>query len=413
MESPDQVESVASPHPQSGRGQFLPRLSYGQQGLAGLLLDRGIETTVTPLYYLRDNPELSLVPSGRPVGTVLDPCTQIRRKPWAERPTAFRALGFGNDPEPYDPESARLTDEEILRVAIEPLDLARSSGGTLLLSTFHGAGPVGTRGRTLELLFAELGIAHFRNEGMAEPPPFAAVGVPRELYATIAIHVTDLMSPSSRAALADAYLALEADGLWVKIEGFHERASTDRVRAGGAFLSALREGGGSIVSCGSGQLHLGLLADDIPASIGLAESERFRIPSTWPKKSKENGGRGRTRMAYHPKFHRSFRVGSEDADKAFSAAPCECDLHAAGEPPAGLVVAQHAAILRADQAREALDGERADRREWLFASSTKASWAAADAGIPPEKASALRSYEALFAGLDAGLDTAIGEQAEF
>ena len=118
-------------------------------------------------------------------------------------------------------------------------------------------------------------------------------------------------------------------------------------------------------------------------------------------------------MAYHPKFHRSFRVGSEDAVKAFSAAPCECDLHAAGETPAGLVVAQHAAILRADQAREALDGERADRREWLFASSTKASWAAADAGIPPEKASALRSYEALFAGLDAGLDGAIGEQADF
>jgi hypothetical protein len=60
-----------------------------------------------------------------------------------------------------------------------------------------------------------------------------------------------------------------------------------------------------------------------------------------------------------------------------------------------------------------LEGERADRREWLLASSTIASWAAADAGIAAEKASATPSYEALFAGLDAGLDAAVGEQADF
>jgi hypothetical protein len=372
-----------------------------------------VKTTVAPLYFLRDNPELSLLPSGRQMGTVLDPFTQLRQKAWAERPAAFRALSFGNDPEPYDPDTARLSDEALLRLAVDPINEARGRGGTLLLTSFHRAGLPGTRGRDIELLLAELGVAHFHQEGMREPPPFAAVEVPREIYATIAIHTRDLASPSARAALAEAYLEIEADGYWVKIEGFHERSGSEQIRSGGAFLSALREGGKPVVSCGCGQLHLGLLVEDFAASIGLAEGERFRVPEAWRKDDKDQKRRGRTRMAYHPKFHRSFRVGSEDARRAFEAAPCECDCHPASTPPNGLAVAKHAALLRAAQAGEALEGERADRREWLLASSTMASWAAADAGIAAEKASATPSYEALFAGLDAGLDAAVGEQVDF
>jgi len=378
-----------------------------------VLQARGIRTTVAPLYFLRDNPELTLIPSGHQMGTVLDPCTQLRQVAWAERPSAFRAFSFGNDSEPYEPDTARLTDEELLHLAIAPIDEARGRGGTLFLTTFHRAGGARTRGRDLELLLAELGLAHFQSEGMREPPPFAAADVAREIYVALAIHVRDLASPSARADLAEAYLALEPDGFWVKIEGFHERSSSDAIRNGASFLSALREGGKSIVSCGSGQLHLGLLADDFSVSIGLAENERFRVPSPWRKMNKKGESRGRTRMAYHPKFHRSFRVGTSDARKAFAAAPCECELHVASVPPDGPGVAQHAAILRAEQAREALEGEREDRREWVFASSTMASWATADAELPAEKFSATASYEALFAGLDAGDDLAAGEQADF
>jgi hypothetical protein len=38
------------------------------------------------------------------MGSVLDPCTQIRQKRWAERGDAFRMHPFGNDPEAYDPD---------------------------------------------------------------------------------------------------------------------------------------------------------------------------------------------------------------------------------------------------------------------------------------------------------------------
>lgn len=413
---PEQAElpdDLPAPHPAPERGQFLPRLGYGQQGLVALLEAQGIRTTVAPLYFLRDNPELTLIPSGQRMGTVLDPCTQLRQVAWAERPSAFRALSFGNDPEPYEPDSAQLSDEELLRLAVDPIDEARGRGGTLLLTTFHRAGGVGTRGRDIELLLAELGIAHFLSEGMREPPPFAAVDVAREIYVAVAVHVRDLSSPAARVSLAEAYLALDPDGFWVKIEGFHEKCSPEQIRNGASFLSALREGGKAVVSCGAGQLHLGLLAEDFSASIGLAENERFRVPAPWRKANKEGQRRGRRRMAYHPKFHRSFRVDTEDALKAFAAAPCECELHLSSTPPDGGKVARHAAILRTDQAREALDGEREDRREWVLASSTMASWAAADANLRPEKSSSTGSYEALFAGLDAAREVAAGEQVDF
>jgi hypothetical protein len=399
-------------HPRPDRPLFLPRLSHGQQGLVSLLAARGVRSTVAPLYYLQHNPELSLLPYRQAMGTVLDPCTQLRQKPWAERAEAFRALPFGNDAEAYVPNTARLTDDGLRDLAITPIDVQRGRGATLMLTTFHLAGAIGTRGRDVELLLAEVGIEHFRNQHIAEPPPFATVDIPREIYATLAVNIADLRSPRAREALADAYLRLGADGLWVKIAGFHERASLIAIRNAGAFLGALREAGTPIVSCGPGQLHLGLLTDDISASIGLGESERFVVPSTWAKKGKKGGPKGRTRMTYHPKYHWSFRIGSEEANRAFGQAGCECGLHAPTKPPTGHVVAQHAAVLRAEQAAEALDGEREDRREWLLASSTVASWTAADADVIDKHTSVSR-YQALFDGLDAGGDdAAIGEQSE-
>jgi hypothetical protein len=275
------------------------------------------------------------------------------------------------------------------------------------------AGPIGTRGRDIELLLAKLAVDYFRRDRIDEPPPFAAVNVRREIYATIAVRLGDLMSPAARAALAETYLNIGSDGLWVKIEGFHERASLDGIRAGAAFLAALREGGAPVVSCGSGQLHLGLLSDDISASIGVGESERFVIPATWPAKKKGDERKGRARTVYHSKFHRSFRVGSKEAIRAFKAAPCECGMHKADEPPSGGELAQHAAVLRASQACEALDGAPEDRREWLLASAAKASWATDDAGLSGDPTGTLRRYEALFEGLEASSDLAApGEQAE-
>jgi hypothetical protein len=379
--------------------------------LIGILSERGIKTTVAPLHFLRDNPELSLIPDEDGAsGVVLDPCCQLRLLPWADWPAAFRSLGYGNDPDPYDPEAARFTDDQIFRLAVDPIAEARGRGGTLLLTTAHPAAGPGTRGRDLELLFAELGIGHFLGEGMREPPHFAAHGIRREIYVSIAIHARDLETRNDRARLAEAYLALEPDGLWVQIEGFHERAPIEQIRNSAAFLAALRECGKSVVSSGAGQLHLGLLAEDFSASIGLAENERFRVPAPWRRTNTNGDRRGRTRMAYHPKLHRSFRVGSEDARTAFAAAKCECGVHDPAIPPNGLTVARHAAILRSEQARDALDGEKEERREWVLASSAMASWAAADAGLSPEKSSATKAYEALFAGLDTVDGVATGEQ---
>jgi hypothetical protein len=104
-------------HPRVDRALFLPRLGQGQQSLVPLLAERGVRTTVSPLYYAGHNPELSLMPSQNQMGSVLDPCTQIRQKRWAERGDAFRMHPFGNDPEAYDPDLARLTDGQLLALA--------------------------------------------------------------------------------------------------------------------------------------------------------------------------------------------------------------------------------------------------------------------------------------------------------
>jgi hypothetical protein len=409
--SNDSSDRVASPHPTSEHARFIPRLGHGQQALIPLLRKHGVSIVVAPLYYLEHNSELSLVPTSNAMAKVLDPCTQMRQKPWAERPNAFRSLSFGNDPDSYDPERARMSDAEFLDLATGPLDLQRGRGATLMLSTFHLAGGWGTRGRDIELALAGLAVEHFRQQRIDEPPQFAAVPIRREIYATAALRLEDLMSPRARQALADAYLALGADGIWVKIADFHQRTALDGIRAGSAFLGALREGDLPIVSCGSGQLHLAMLADEISASIGLAESELFTLPATWDPRKQDGTRRGRRRMAYNSTLHCAFRVGSKEAKGAFAAARCGCAEHPPSKAPTGLLVARHAAILRSEQAAEALSGDRHDRREWLTGSAVFASWKAADAGMP-DKHTAVARYHAVFEGLDSGAQAAPGEQIE-
>jgi hypothetical protein len=400
-----------SPHPTISRARFIARLGQGQHTLVPLLRQHDVSMIVAPLYYMQHNNELALVPSAEQMGTALDPCTQNRQRPWAERSEAFRLLPFGNDPDPYDPDRAGLSDAQLLELGTGPLDMQRGAGATLMLSTFHLAGGWGTRGRDIELALAGIAVRHFRQQRIDQPPSFAAVPVRREIYATVAVRVEDLLSPRTRQALADAYLALAPDGIWVKIADFDQRASLENIRAGSAFLGALREGGLPVISCRAGQLHLALLADGISASIGLAESELFALPAVWKPRRKDGKRRGRTRMAYNETLHCSFRVGSREATAAFAETRCSCGQHAPGLPPDGREVASHAAVLRARQASEALNGERDERREWLTGSAVFASWKAADAGLPARHTS-VRRYQAVFEGLDAGREAAPGEQTE-
>ena len=93
-------------HPRPGRAALVPRLGHGQQELAPLLYEHGIRATASPLYFQAHNPELSLLPSRLRMASVLDPCTHIRQLARADRAAAFRALPFGDDPEPYVPDAA-------------------------------------------------------------------------------------------------------------------------------------------------------------------------------------------------------------------------------------------------------------------------------------------------------------------
>jgi hypothetical protein len=290
-----------------------------------------------------------------------------------------------------------LSDRELIELALGPLDAQRSRGGTLLLSTFHVAGPMGTRGREVELALAGLAVKHFRDQRMDEPPPYAANEMRRELYATIAVELNALTSAGARRTLAEAYLALGADGIWVKIANFHERASPASIRAAGAFLAALQEGGVPVVCCGPGQLYLALLSGEISASIGLSANERFAAPKALRRARERGGTGGCTRMAYNSTLQRSFRVGSQEADRAFAVAGCDCGEHPSHRAPDGSTVARHAALLRAREAQEALIGTCAQRRERLLAASALASWRAADADLPRAQ-NVLEGHRALFEG---------------
>lgn len=355
--------------------------------------------TAAPLYYTTPNPELALFTAGPdPLGLALDPCAHHRQLPPAARSGSFRKLSYGGSSTAFDPDRDPVSDQEFIELAVGATELQRSRGATLLLTCAHLVGAVGSRGRELDLRVARAAIAHFRSQRMDEPPMQAANPVRREIYATIAVPVSLLRDPGVGLALADAYLALDADGFWVKLEGFDERARPAEIRAGGAFLAALRDGGRPVIGDQPGQLHLSLLADGLSASIGMAEGERFRFPTDWKQQTNEHGGaQGRRRSAYHPKYLRAFRLGDGASRRAFANASCRCAQHPASEPPSGAKVEAHAAIVRCRQAHEALDGAREERREWLMASAAMATHTAHDAEVDPVAPIVFRE---LFAGLD-------------
>jgi hypothetical protein len=385
-------------HPTRERPAFLPRLSYGQQALVALLSTQGARATVAPLYYAQANPELALVPAQRRLGLVLDPATHVRERPLATRAPVFRTHPWGAVSEAFDPDHTAISEAELLELATGPLDLQRGRGATLMLTSYHVAGPVGSRGRDLDLLLARAGIAQFRSERMDEHPEHAAVQVTREVYATLAVRVENLRDASVRRRLADAYLDLDADGLWVKLLGFHEGAHAIDVGAGAAFLRCLAEGPKPVISDGAGQLYLGLLACGISASIGIGDSERFRYPTDWKQATRNTKGQGRVRSAYHPSFLRSFKVSSAAAKAAFGISRCRCGHHPGDQPPTNSQVGAHAAIVRMSDARDALDGSGEERREWLRGLARKASWAEHDAELPARNA--LATFNRLFSGWD-------------
>jgi hypothetical protein len=389
----------ATCHPTAGEPLFIPRLGYEQQRLIAILRDEGVRMTAAPLYYTTPNPELALFAAGRAsLGLALDPCGHHRQLPFAARSSSFRALPYGGSPAPFDPDHDAISEREFIELAVGATELQRNRGATLLLTCAHLVGPVGSRGRELDLRLARAAITHFRTQRMDEPPLQAANPARRAIYATIAVPVLVLCDPGAALALADAYLELPADGFWVKLEGFDERARRAEIRAGGAFLAELRDGGRPVVGDQSGQLHLGLLADGLSASIGLAEGERFRFPTDWKQQSDANGDAvGRRRSAYHPKYLRAFRLGDAASSRAFANASCRCAQHGPTVAPSGRQVEAHAAVVRCRQAREALDGEVDERWEWLLASAAMATHTANDAAVD---AVAPAVFRELLAGLD-------------
>jgi len=399
------IRSIAIPtdgepplHPRRDQPMFIPRVSYGQQRLVSLLAAHGARCSVASLYFTQANPELALMPSAAGLGLVLDPSTHLRERPPAERAPSFRAHRWGDGPDAFDPDRSSISESELEELSIGPLELQRGRGATLMLTSYQVPGPCGTRGRDLELMCARAGIAHFRSERMDEPPEHAAVATRREIYATLAARIEDLLSPRVRHSLADAYLGLGADGVWVKLLGFHEAADRQCQRAGGAFLRELADGPIPVVSDGAGQLHLGLLTCGVSASIGIGDSERFRYPTPWKQATQDSRSKGRTRFAYHASFMRSFKLGSDTARRAFALSRCRCGEHPPAQAPTNAQVGEHAAVVRMRDAATAADGTTADRREWLLALATKSTWLEGDADLRP--GNMLEALRALYAGWD-------------
>jgi hypothetical protein len=349
--------------------------------------------TVSPLYYMGHNPELSLFTGfAPPLGLALDPHTHLRQVPYQQRAPAFRRLPFGACRARFEPDHSSLSEQEYADLVVQPLDLARGRGATMLLTGYHLTGTVGSRGRTLDLQIAGDAIAHFRRQRMEEPPELAAVPVRREVYAVIAVPGDLLESPRERRRLAEAYLALDADGFWVKIEGFSERARRSLIRACGSFFRLLQEGERPVVSDGAGHLHVAPLANDISTSIGLAESERFSLP-----RPRDDWSGGRKRSIYHEKYLRAYVAGGDGASRAFAGSACRCGRHAANVAPTGRAIEEHAAMVRAREAADALDGDVEERREWVLANAAMAAHLARDAGVDftPHVV-----FEAFFEGFD-------------
>lgn len=375
----------------------MARIGLGQAWLLPFLDQRGHGTAVIPLYYANSISQLSLSARPEQKGLVLDPTTHLRELPSDDRAEAFRNLPYGGDRDPFDAETAELGDDAILELALTPPALEREGGASLVLTTYHLAGGVGTRGRDLELLLARLAVQDFRDQRHDEPPVLSPHQFSREIYATIAVPLEVLRDFGEARRLAEAYLDIPADGYWVKILGFDERARLADIAAAGHFFRCLREGRRPIVTCGAGQLYLGCLCDGLSASIGIAEGERFRYPERW--RVDANGESfGRRRPVYHPRLLRSIMTGNRRLAAAFAAHPCDCGHHARHEPPIGRNRDAHAALSRIGEINDAIEGDTADRREWLMARADIAADLARDLGL--ERRPLVGRYQALLDGLD-------------
>jgi hypothetical protein len=383
-------------HPEPDRALFIPRLGFRQERLVPLLAAEGITMTVSPLYFIKHNPQLALFARhDPPLGLALDPATHLRQVSFERRAASFKTLPFGGARATFDPDRSKLSEQQYADLVREPLDIARGRGGTLLLTAYHLSGAVGSRGRTLDLRIAADAIDHFHAEGMAEPPELAAVRVRREIYVPIALTTATLESPRERRRLIEAYVGLDADGFWVKVEGLSEKSRRALVRSYGSFLALLRrEAERPVVADGPGHLHVGLLANDISTSVGVGESERFAMPV---ERVDNDWSAGRYHTVYHERFLRSFLCDHAGAMNAFRGSPCLCGRHPVNEPPRGSAIDEHGAIVRAREAAAALEGEIDERREWLLATAALAAELAGDAGVRWTKEAV---FEALFDGLD-------------
>jgi hypothetical protein len=382
-------------HPRAGRGSLVAWLGHGQQRLLALLEQEGVTCTASPLHFMRHNRELALfaAPAGR-MGLALDPMTPWRQLPLSHRGNAFRAQPFGNDA-PFQPGLDRLDADDLLRLAESPIDGQRAHGATLLVTTYHLCGDVDSRGRQLDLELARIGVEHFWAERMDQPPLHAAVATPRELYAALAVERDVVSAPASVERLANAYAGLDVDGYWIRIERFSERGPRRELEGAAALLGALADTGRPVVCCGAGALHLALLVSDISSCVGFGEREHFTMPDT--SRSRPEGPRLRT--AYHSGFLRSFQPGAAPAVRAFQVAPCRCGRHPKRLAPQGGAVDEHGVLVRAREAREAVEGTAEERREWLRATSAMASHLGHDAGVDVVPYATLA---AVLDGVDAG-----------
>jgi hypothetical protein len=370
-------------------------LGHQQQHLLGALATRGVSTTASPLHYMGHNPELALFSSASPaLGLALDPMTHRRQLAAPERGKAYCAQPHGGGPA-FDPDRDRLTRSERDALAIGPLELQRAHGGTLLITSHHVCGGVGTRGRGLDLELAQTGIEHFSAERIDRPPQHAAVQADRQLYVCLAVDQDVLRSTAQLLQLVDAYAQLDADGYWVKLTGFTHSGSGAAVRGGGQLLGALSEMGKPVICSGAGSLHVALLVADISSSVGLGEAETFRTPRLGERRHEGP----RPRLVYHPAYGRSYRADQEPAKRAFAAARCRCGHHPPALCPVGRIIDQHNVEVRTTEAQEALAGEVTERREWLRALTALASHFAADAEVDHLRPSMI---EAFLAGLDDG-----------
>lgn len=124
-----QRETDSGPHPRVDSAILIPRLVYGQQRVLGAFVDSGFGTVAAPIYYGGVVRQLTLGSQPEDLGLVLDPVTHIRELPQHERAKSFRTLAYGDDPDPYVPEVARPSDNELEELARGPYRPTAARGG--------------------------------------------------------------------------------------------------------------------------------------------------------------------------------------------------------------------------------------------------------------------------------------------